>query len=151
VSFKPQSKGNHTISVSFNGQDIIGSPFDLHVHCASADASYLEVKDLGPFPMINTKVEMKITAVDQNGTTFKQGGDNFTATVTINGQSQVGFSSSHFFGSTNILSLSLSLFFLLFVLFFFFQAEPSITDQQNGTYLVSFTPTVSGKCGFSQV
>ena len=26
------------------------------------------------------------------------------------------------------------------------QAAPTITDQQNGTYTMSFTPTVSGKC-----
>jgi len=73
------------VSVSFNGQDIKGSPFDLRVHCVSAEQSYLEANT--PFP---TNIDLKIVAVDQNGTPLKQGGDQFTASVTINDKPQVG-------------------------------------------------------------
>jgi len=75
--------------VSFNGQDIKCSPFELRVHCVSAEQSYLEVPDLSPFPGTG-KIDMKIVAVDQDGTPLKQGGDQFTASITINGQPQVG-------------------------------------------------------------
>ena len=78
------------MSVSFNGQPIKGSPFDLRVHCVSAEESYLEVPDLGPFPAVNQQVDLKIVAVDQDETPLKQGGDKFTASVTINDQPQVG-------------------------------------------------------------
>ena len=74
--------------MNLHGQEIKGSPFDLRVHCVSADSSFLEVPDLGPFPGLN-RVEMKIVAVDQDGTALKQGGDTFTASVTINDQPQV--------------------------------------------------------------
>ena len=78
------------MSVSFNGQPIKGSPFDLRVHCVSAETSYLEVPDLDPFQTPNQQVGMKIVAVDQDGTSLKQGGDKFTASVMINDQPQVG-------------------------------------------------------------
>jgi len=74
--------------VSFNGQDIKCSPFELRVHCVSAEQSYLEVPDLGPFPG-TSKIEMKIVAVDQDGTPLKQGGDQFTASITVKGQPEV--------------------------------------------------------------
>ena len=74
------------MSVSFNGQDIQGSPFDLYVHCVSAEKSYLEV--ITPFPMPNQQVDLKIVAVDQNGTPLEQGGNQFL--ITVNDQPQVG-------------------------------------------------------------
>ena len=81
------------MSVSFNGQPIKGSPFDLRVHCVSAEESYLEVPDLGPFPAVNQQVDLKIVAVDQDETPLKQGGDQFTLFITVNGQPQVSFAS----------------------------------------------------------
>ena len=85
------------MSVSFNGQDIKGSPFDLRVHCVSAEQSYLEVNTLFP-----SKVDLKIiVAVDHDGTPLKQGGDQFTGSVTINDQPQVGIGFLSFFNLNN--------------------------------------------------
>ena len=72
------------MSVSFNGQDIKGSPFELRVHCVSAEQSFLEASTQFP-----TQVDLKIVAVDQDGTPLKQGGDQFTASITVNDQPQV--------------------------------------------------------------
>ena len=77
------------MSVSFNGQDIKGSPFDLRVYCVSAQQSCLEVPILGPFSSVNQLVDLKIVAIDHHGTPLKQGVDQFTASVTINDQPQV--------------------------------------------------------------
>ena len=84
-------RGSHRVSVSFNGQDIKGSSFKLRVHCVSAEQSFLEVKlnTAGIFPTINERMDAKIVAVDQDGTPFKQGGDQFTASITVNDQPQV--------------------------------------------------------------
>jgi len=41
-------------------------------------------------PPLPTNIDLKIVAVDQNGTPLKQGGDQFTASVTINDKPQVG-------------------------------------------------------------
>ena len=86
--FKTATRGNHRVSVSFNGQDIKGSPFELCVHCVSDEQSFLEVPDLSPFPG-TSKIDMKIVAVDQDGTPLKQGGDQFTASIAVKGQPQV--------------------------------------------------------------
>ena len=59
------------------------------VFIVSAENSYLEVPDLGALPG-TSKIDMKIVAVDQDGTPLKQGGDQFTASITVNGQPQVG-------------------------------------------------------------
>jgi len=48
----------------------------------------LEVPDLGPFPGTG-KIDLKIVAVDQDGTPLKQGGDQFTASITVKGQPEV--------------------------------------------------------------
>ena len=85
------------MSVNFNGQDIKGSPFDLRVHCVSAEQSYLEVPNLGPFSSVNQLVDLKIVAIDHHGTPLKQGGDQFTASVTIDDQPQVGLAFSFIF------------------------------------------------------
>ena len=63
VLFKTATRGNHRVSVSFNGQDIKGSPFELRVHCVSAEQSFLEASTQFP-----TQVDLKIVAVDQDGT-----------------------------------------------------------------------------------
>ena len=84
VSFKAATRGNYRVSVSFNGQDIKGSPFDLGVRCLSAEKSYLEVNP--SFPTANQPIDLKIVAVDQDGTPLKQGSDQFRASVTFNGQ-----------------------------------------------------------------
>ena len=81
-------RGSHRVSVSFNGQDIKGSSFKLRVHCVSAEKSFLEVPDLGALPG-TSKIDMKIVAVDQDGTPLKQGGDQFTASITVDDQPQV--------------------------------------------------------------
>ena len=88
VLFKTATRGSLRVSVSFNGQDIKGSPFELRVHCVSAEQSFLEASS--PFPIANQQVDLKIVAVDQDGTPLKQGGDQFTASITVNGQPQVG-------------------------------------------------------------
>ena len=72
--------------MSFNGQDIKGSPFDLRVHCVSAEKSFLEA--ITPFPIPNQQADLKIVAADQDGTLLEQGGDHFS--VTVNGEPQVG-------------------------------------------------------------
>ena len=90
MSFRAATRGSYRVSVSFNGQDIKGSSFEFRVDCVSAEKSYLEVPDLSPFPGTG-KIDMKIVAVDQDGTPLKQGGDQFTASITINGQPQVSF------------------------------------------------------------
>ena len=91
-------------------------------------------------PPLPTNIDLKIVAVDQDGTPLKQGGDQFTSSVAINGQPQVGLVFLFFFPFLRVL-------LTLFVVFVCcWQAAPTITDQQNGTYTMSFTPTVSGKC-----
>ena len=60
------------------------------VFIVSAENSYLEVPDLGALPG-TSKIDMKIVAVDQDGTPFKQGRDQFTASITVKGQPQVSF------------------------------------------------------------
>ena len=82
------------MSVSFNGQDIKGSPFDLRVRGVSAEKSYLEVRDLGPLPGAG-KFDLNIVAVDQDGTPLKLRGDHFTTSFSVDDKSQVN--SSHFF------------------------------------------------------
>ena len=79
--------------MSFNGQNIKGSPFELHIRGVSAEQSFLEVKlnTAGIFPTINERMDAKIVAVDQDGTPLKQGGDQFTASITVKGQPQVSF------------------------------------------------------------
>ena len=122
--------------MSFNGQDIKGSPFRLDVHCVSARKSYLDMTDLGPLPG-TSEISLDIVAVDEDGTLLEQGGDQFTASVTVNGKPQV------------------SMAFFLFSEYFLegcscsCQAAPTISDQNNGTYTLSFTPTVSGACAVS--
>jgi len=91
VSFKAAGRGSYRVSVSFNGQDIQGSPFDLRVHCVSAEQSFLEA--ITPFPIPNQQVNMTIVAADQDGTPLKQGGDQFTLFITVNGQPQVSIAS----------------------------------------------------------
>ena len=67
-----------------------GSPFELRVHCVSAEKSCLEanVTDT-PFLFSDVSRKVTITAVDQDGTPLTQGGDKFTATLSVNGQPQV--------------------------------------------------------------
>ena len=84
--------------MSFNGQDIKGSPFRLDVHCVSARKSYLDMTDLGPLPG-TSEISLDIVAVDEDGTLLEQGGDQFTASVTVNGKPQVSMA---FFYSANI-------------------------------------------------
>ena len=60
------------------------------VFTVSAQQSCLEVPNLDPFPIANQQFDLKIVAIDHHGTPLKQRGDQFTASVTINGQPQVG-------------------------------------------------------------
>ena len=61
-----------------------GSPFELRVHCVSAEKSRLEA-----IPFLFSDGSVTITAVDQDGTPLTQEGDEFTATLSVNGQPQV--------------------------------------------------------------
>jgi len=88
------------VSVCFNGQNIKDSPFDLHVRGVSAEKSSLEVKNRGPLPGAS-KTGLKIVAIDQDGIPLKQGGDQFTASITINGRPQVGLVFLSFFFLNN--------------------------------------------------
>ena len=73
------------MSVTFQGEPVKGSPFELRVHCVSAEKS-----ELGDTPFIFSEgTNVTITAVDQDGTPLTQGGDKFTATLSVNGQPQV--------------------------------------------------------------
>ena len=74
------------MSVTFQGEPVKGSPFELRVHCVSAEKSRLEAT---PFLFSDVSVKVTITAVDQDGTPLTQGGDKFTATLSVNGQPQV--------------------------------------------------------------
>ena len=63
-----------------------GSPFELRVHRVSAEKSELP----GPgTPFFFSEGSVTIIAVDQDGTPLTQGGDEFTATLSVNGQPQV--------------------------------------------------------------
>ena len=79
-------KGGHQVSVTFQGEPVKGSPFELRVHCVSAEKSKLEAPDT---PFLFSGSSVIITAVDQDGTPLTQGGDKFTATSTVNDQPQV--------------------------------------------------------------
>jgi len=79
------------VSVTFQGEPVKGSPFELRVHCVSAEKSELRGPDT---PFIFSECSVTITAVDQDGTPLTQGGDKFTATLSLNGQPQV--SPKHF-------------------------------------------------------
>ena len=108
MSFRAATRGSHRVSVSFNGQDIKGPPFELRVHCVSAEQSILEVKlnTAGIFPTINERMDAKIVAVDQDGTLLKQGGDQFKASITVDDQPQVSvvFFHNYFLEITCILT-----------------------------------------------
>jgi len=85
------------VSVTFQGEPVKGSPFELRVHCVSAEKSRLEapkVTDTLFGPMYDGDIKVTVTAVDQDGTPLTQGGDKFTATLSLNGQPQV--SPKHF-------------------------------------------------------
>ena len=87
------------MSVTFQGGSVKGSPFELRVHCVSAEKSRLEahvpkVTDTVFGQMYDGDIKVTITAVDQDGTPLTQGGDEFTATLSVNGQPQV--SPNHF-------------------------------------------------------
>ena len=88
-------KGVHQVSVSFQGEPVKGSPFELRVHCVSAEKSSLEanVTDTS-FLFSDVSRKVTITAVDQDGTPLTQGGDKFTGMLSVNGQPQV--SPNHF-------------------------------------------------------
>ena len=82
------------MSVTFQGGSVKGSPFELRVHCVSAEKSRLEahvpkVTDTVFGQMYDGDIKVTITAVDQDGTPLTQGGDEFTATLSVNGQPQV--------------------------------------------------------------
>ena len=79
------------MSVTFQGEPVKGSPFELRVHCVSAEKSRLEVNvtDTVFGPMYDGNIKVTVTAVDQDGTPLTQGGDKFTATLSVNGQPQV--------------------------------------------------------------
>ena len=77
------------MSVSFQGEPVKGSPFELRVHCVSAEKSRLEAT-----PFLFSEGSVTITAVDQDGTPLTQGGDKFTGMLSVNGQPQV--SPNHF-------------------------------------------------------
>ena len=79
-------KGVHQVSVTFQGEPVKGSPFELRVHCVSAEKSELSGPDT---PFLFSDGSVTIIAVDQDGTPLTQGGDKFTATLTVNGQPQV--------------------------------------------------------------
>jgi len=66
-----------------------GSPFELRVHCVSAEKSRLEAKVADTVFGQMYDGDIKVTAVDQDGTPLTQGGDKFTATLSVNGQPQV--------------------------------------------------------------
>ena len=72
------------MSVTFQGEPVKGSPFELRVHCVSAEKSRLEAT-----PFLFSDGSVTITAVDQDDTPLTQGGDKFTATLSVNGQPQV--------------------------------------------------------------
>ena len=74
------------MSVTFQGEPVKGSPFELRVHCVSAEKSELRGPDT---PFLFSEGSVTITAVDQDGTPLTQGGDKFTATLSVNGQPQV--------------------------------------------------------------
>ena len=74
------------MSVSFQGEPVKGSPFELRVHCVSALESELRGPDT---PFLFSEGSVTITAVDQDGTPLTQGGDKFTSTLSVNGQPQV--------------------------------------------------------------
>jgi len=74
------------VSVTFQGEPVKGSPFELRVHCVSAEKSRLEAT---PFFFSDASMKVTIIAVDQDGTPLTQGGDKFTATLSVNGQPQV--------------------------------------------------------------
>jgi len=85
------------VSVTFQGEPVKGSSFELRVHCVSAKKSRLEanVTDTVFGPMYDG--DIKVTAVDQDDTPLTQGGDKFTATLSVNGQPQVSPSLQFFF------------------------------------------------------
>ena len=91
VSLRVTAKGLYSVSMNVNGQEIKGSPLHFSAYSLSAEASYLEVAELGPFPNINQKIDLKIVAADQNGVLLKEGGGKFSASVTINGNLQVSY------------------------------------------------------------
>ena len=72
------------MSVTFQGEPVKGSPFELRVHRVSAEKSRLE-----DTPFFFSEGSVTIIAVDQDGTPLTQGGDKFTATLSVNGQPQV--------------------------------------------------------------
>ena len=72
------------MSTTLHGENIKGSPFELRVHCVSAENSFLS----GP-PFLIGDSSLTITAVDQDGTPLTQGGDQFTAILKVNDQIQV--------------------------------------------------------------
>ena len=74
------------MSVTFQGEPVKGSPFELRVHCVSAEKSELSGPDT---PFLFSDGSVTIIAVDQDGTPLTQGGDEFTATLSVNGQPQV--------------------------------------------------------------
>ena len=79
------------MSVTFKGETVKGSPFELRVHCVSAEKSRLEanVTETVFGPMYDGDIKITVTAVDQDDTPLTQGGDKFTATLSLNGQPQV--------------------------------------------------------------
>jgi len=82
------------VSVTFQGEPVKGSPFELRVHCVSAEKSRLEaqvpeVTDTVFGQMFDGDIKVTLTAVDQGGTPLTQGGDKFTATLSVNSQPQV--------------------------------------------------------------
>ena len=89
--------GTYVVSANLNGEKIRSPPIEFRVPCISAEKSYLEVLNLGPFHSIKQQIDMTIVAVEQDGTPLKQGGHQFVTSVAINGQLQV-----------NLVSLSLN-------------------------------------------
>lgn len=87
VSFTPLAKGVYKVSITLHGENIKESPFELRVHCVSAEQSFLRVPDS---PFLFSDTSLTITTIDQDGTPLTQGGDQFTATLKVDDQVQVG-------------------------------------------------------------
>ena len=90
VSFTPEVKGAYQVSTTLHGENIKGSPFELRVHCVSAEKSTLKAPvETNQYGFFFERRSFVVAAIDQDETPLTQGGDQFTVTLKVNDQIQV--------------------------------------------------------------